>query len=109
MPRALILLTNGKYKIEILDEIDDYQRAIDGPIEMLQTKSVLVACYVNEEAHIKQLTPSPWYAFLKDIGAAHLTVRGNILVFGAIDEEYSDTDVPEGVIRLAAQYGAEEV
>jgi len=113
MPRALVLLTNGNYKVVVLRDVGDYQQTVGGFVQLLPTRDNRISCYVNEEGALKMMPINPWSPFLIQIGVRMLkeaSIVGNIIVLGGVnDDDYDDTDVPDDTVEFARQHANEEI
>ena len=111
MPRALVLLTNGNYKVVVLRDVEDYQKTVGGYVQLLPTKDNNISCYVNEEGTLKMMSINPWSRFLIQIGVRMpngASVVGNVVVLGGVNDDGDDTAVPDSIVKLARQHGNEE-
>lgn len=122
MPKALVLLTNGKYKEVSLKGYKDYQKEVDGNIELMpvskgyvnpdkpstqKTKRSVLTCYANEVGMMNADMPiNPWGAFLSALGITgfqECLIWGNVIVMG-INKFGDDGDVDPYIVKLAEEY-----
>lgn len=86
--------------------LDDYQSAVGGWIEPVDSPSLGVTIYVNEEGLIRQLPLNARATFLWwfHVPAARqkAILVGDAVIVGLPDSRGDSTDVPEAVLNLTA-------
>lgn len=92
----------------MLNGLEDYQRLVDGNIELLPTtRDAKVTCYVNEDGMLQELPINPWAPFLKTQGAYVRTgtpIFGNVVVLGEETEDGEDTSIDSSIVKKAASF-----
>lgn len=93
MVKALILYTDGKYKVKDLKDVEEYGEIVGGSIERLltirdyvhpQKKSARLTGFVNESGMIDQLPLNPFAGILALLGVdtyVGLFLYGNVILF----------------------------
>ena len=98
--KALKLEGVGVREIEIENELEALQEAVDGYIEtvtLVQGRAVMI---VNEEGLLRGMSPNPIASL-----AAGTQIVGPALVVGVDGEEF--TDIPEDIKQRVMKFGRE--
>ncbi len=118
MPRALILYTDGRQEVKVLNGYEAYQKVVCGNIESLPIargyvnpekknaagKRSKLVCYVNDEGMIKSLALNPYAGILSILGvqlSLGLYIFGNVIVFADSDDG-DDKPVDPYIVKLFA-------
>jgi len=104
MVRAILLLTDGTYKIVEPASCKEYQTLLGGFFEALPTNKERMSCYVNEEGRLKNLAPNPWEFYLSiRLEFCVEGLVGNALLLGH-GEYGDDIDVDQDIELSVCSY-----
>ena len=121
--RAIVLYTDGKYEEVKVKDTEDYQKYVNGSIQLLPFKRGYInpnieikkkdpqrfnlSCYVNEEGMIRDLAVNPWTGFLISLGAIatfDLFIYGNALLLSENKQNGNDTHIDQYIVDLVKEY-----
>lgn len=99
--KALKVPVEGDCSIVTLTCLEDYQREVQGLIQLLMHGADACSVYVNEEGKIHNLPQNnraSMFMHRDDLGWP--LIVGDILIVGLDDGNGNDTDVPTEVLKL---------
>lgn len=105
MVKGIYVPADDSKSLEVreLENLEDYQAAVDGWIEAVDVPALGVTIYANEEGLIRRLPFNPRASFLwwyHVPGAHHAMLVGDVIIVGAPDEDGDGTDAPEEIVDL---------
>jgi hypothetical protein len=117
MVRALILYTSGKFDVTNLKGFREYQKYVEGNVELLQIKRAYLSnndkkkrlmCYVNDEGLARNLPLNPWACILDLLGVyipwGYGGIYGNVIAFTENIEEEEEGNIDQYVIDTTTKF-----
>lgn len=99
---------NARLAARELNNLKDYQQAVDGWIEAVDVPDLGVTIYVNEEGLLRHFDFNSratfrWWHYVPAARQQAMLV-GNAVIVGMPDKNGESTDVPEAAFRLLMQH-----
>jgi len=119
MVHVLVLKADGSYEKCRLKNLDAYQKAVGGNVELLYVDGTYAVsadpavarrtlmCYANNEYLFSQLPQSHWGGLLHALGLefeAMRALRGNVIVMSRDEETEDEADIDPYVVGLLERY-----
>lgn len=102
--KGVVIRPDCTYDEVILNDLTDYQKAVDGFIEAVHLYNYdgeEVACgYVNENGLGKRLPLNPLGSAISFLFGNTPYLAGNVVIVGKSDDNGNDTDIPEFLFKL---------